>query len=370
MLLLNPHPQAFWGEAIRQGLWCPWRRFCVFNACVSLHRRTSQIATALLFCAPDRCGKRMCWQRAVITPLLGCLKCGQPAFYRFPVRMPQAAVFYFRMGRLCFCFVSHHTFRFPFFSSLLFSLTLVSISLPNLTLISPLFPPHWKQPMWTRWEFCKPETPSPPLSGSWPACRPSRTALKGGLGWEGGCWGGTFQLLLLIHLATPSHEATVIVLLIWFPAHKQPGFSLKFSRKVWGVSDCNNSAPSTRQIHLSFFLSFFSVTNKSVKQKLIKVWTMGGIVTAAGRSLWNSVCDGLYLITRGRRSSGRILLPGLSLLPWTLKKRQKTTNNRRFHFPPWTGWSLPKPALFPGGPGGWACWGPWQGSPDPGGQHP
>ena len=111
MLLLNPHPQAFWGEAIRQGLWCPWRRFCVFNACVSSHRRTSQIATALLFCVPDRCGKRMCQHRAVTTPLPGCLKCGQSAFYRFPVCMPQAAVFYFRMGCLCFCFVSHHTFR-------------------------------------------------------------------------------------------------------------------------------------------------------------------------------------------------------------------------------------------------------------------
>ena len=93
---------------------------------------------------------------------------------------------------------------------------------------------------------------------------------------------------------------------------------------------------------------------------------MGGIVAAAGRSLWNSVCDGLYLITRGGHSSGRILLPGLSLLPWTLKKRQKTNNNRRFYFPPWAGWSLPKPALFPGGPGRWAC-GALTGQPRPGG---
>lgn len=60
---------------------------------------------------------------------------------------------------------------------------------------------------------------------------------------------------------------------------------------------------------------------------------MGGIVAAAGRGLWNSVCDGLYLITRGGRSSGKILLPGLSLLSRMLKKKTENHQQQTLLFP-------------------------------------
>ena len=99
---IKPSSTGILGRGYPSGPVMSLTRVCVFNACVSSLRRTSQIATAPLFCVPDRCGKRMCQHRAVTTPLLGCLKCGQPAFYRFPVRVPQAAVFYFRMHCLCF----------------------------------------------------------------------------------------------------------------------------------------------------------------------------------------------------------------------------------------------------------------------------
>lgn len=62
------------------------------------------------------CGKRMCWHQNIIIRLLGCLKCGQPAFFRFPAHIPQAAVvFYFWMDQRLFLWNYaihfHYTFK-------------------------------------------------------------------------------------------------------------------------------------------------------------------------------------------------------------------------------------------------------------------
>lgn len=134
---------------------------------------------------------------------------------------------------------------------------LVSISLPNLTRFphfsSSLKAAHVNQVgVLQTWDTLP--TPEREL-----ACLPTvRTALKGGLmGGKGGCWGGAFQLLL--------HP----------PGHPEPWSYCNSSANL--VSCINNlgslwssqeryeefqiaiiQLPTARQIHLSFFLSFFS----------------------------------------------------------------------------------------------------------------
>lgn len=103
--------------------------------------RTSEIAIAFLFCASGHCGKRMCWHWTVIIPLLCCLKCGQPAFFRFPVHVPRAAVFYFWMGCLCFCWWRWLIFMTP--SDMPPLLQFTPIFFPSPSPIRPQFSPSF-----------------------------------------------------------------------------------------------------------------------------------------------------------------------------------------------------------------------------------
>lgn len=132
--------------------------------------RTSKMAIAFLFCVSGHCGKRMSWHQTVIIPLLCCLKCGQPAFLRFAAHVPRAAVFYFWMGCLCFCWWRWLIFTTPSDMPPLLQFTPVffSISLPNSTSIFSFLLSHWKHLLWNRWDFANPEQlrPSNPWVGA------------------------------------------------------------------------------------------------------------------------------------------------------------------------------------------------------------
>lgn len=135
-------------------------------------------------------------------PLLGCLKCGQPAFSWVSSAHASGWCFISEWAACVFVLfliapsdsllqqpaVFIHTrfhlppksdLDFPPFSSSLKAAHVNQVGvLPNLR-----HPPH-------------------PWAGSWPACRPSRTALRVGLGGKG-LLRGAFQLLLLIHPGHP-----------------------------------------------------------------------------------------------------------------------------------------------------------------------
>lgn len=116
MILWNACSHKLLDEAVNQCMWFPRGHCYVVHWPFLTALAQSEITIAFLFCVYGHCGKRMCWHQNIIIRLLGCLKCGQPAFFRFPAHIPQAAVvFYFWMDQRLFLWNYaihfHYTFK-------------------------------------------------------------------------------------------------------------------------------------------------------------------------------------------------------------------------------------------------------------------